>query len=507
MSDGGADARAESRPAGAGAAQTHRVVALLVLAFGILIALLAIAILPRQGSHPSPAASSAPLASTASPMPSFELVADAYTSADEPSANFGEDVQLRVDGSPELVAYLGFRVHGEGSEPIDAILRLYANSSSNDGGEVRAVVGDGELDEDSLSADDAPEPGEALGFTGPLSAGEWIEIELEGLEADEFVTLALTTGSDTARSFGSRESGQNAPQLQVVDPTVADPTVGSSVIEPTAEIALEPLTNDDAVLIAVGDIASCGSTGDEDVADLVAQLDGTLAILGDVVYEEGTHEQYRECFDPAWGRFKDRTRPAVGNHEYLTEGAAGYYDYFGAAAGDPSKGYYSYNLGAWHIVVLNSMCSRVGGCGPGSPQGQWLREDLEANTSQCTLAYFHHPRFSSGQHGNFEALTDMWETLDEFGVELVLSGHDHSYERFAPQDASGQRVDEGIRQFVVGTGGKNHYEVGPPIPNSEIADGETFGVLKLDLRPGGYAWQFIPVPGSTFTDAGEDTCH
>lgn len=264
-----------------------------------------------------------------------------------------------------------------------------------------------------------------------------------------------------------------------------------------------------ATLIAAGDIANCGNDGAQQTAALIARIPGTLAPLGDNAYELGTPQQYARCYGPTWGRFKDRTRPAPGNHDYIFPGAAGYFGYFGAAAGLRGKGYYSYDLGAWHVVVINSNCNAIGGCETGSPQQRWLTADLAAHPAACTLAYWHHPRFSSGaEHGDDPAMTDIWQTLRDAGAEIVLSGHDHDYERFAPQDASGARDPaHGIREFVVGTGGDSHYPFGPPEANTEVRNNTTFGVLVLTLRSGGYDWRFVPVAGGTFTDAGSGVCH
>ena len=200
--------------------------------------------------------------------------------------------------------------------------------------------------------------------------------------------------------------------------------------------------------------------------------------------------------------------PTPGNHEYQTAGAAGYYAYFGAAAGDPAKGYYSFDLGAWHLVSLNSNCSAAGGCSRGSPQETWLRADLAAHPAACTLAYWHHPEYSSGEHGSNTRMAAIWKALEDAGAELVLVGHDHDYERFAPMTSTGT-VDEaaGVREFVVGTGGKNHYAVGPVVPGSEVANDDTYGILELALRPDGYSWAFLPEPGKTFTDSGSARCH
>jgi acid phosphatase type 7 len=206
-------------------------------------------------------------------------------------------------------------------------------------------------------------------------------------------------------------------------------------------------------------------------------------------------------------------RPMPGNHEYDTRGAAGYFHYFGRAAGDPGKGYYSYDLGEWHIVALNSNCKEeeVGGCEASSQQVRWLKADLAANKDQrCTLAYMHHPRFSSGkEHGNIHYVKPLWEALYEAGADVVLSGHEHNYERFAPQTPAGRADPQrGIREFVVGTGGgKGHYPISEPIAISEVHNDETYGVLKLTLRPKSYEWRFVPEEGETFTDSGSARCH
>jgi len=242
-----------------------------------------------------------------------------------------------------------------------------------------------------------------------------------------------------------------------------------------------------------------------------ALLDSADLVLtfGDNQYEDGALEKFLLSYDLSWGLYKTITRPALGNHEYLTAGALGYFDYFGALAGERGKGYYSYDAGGWHFIALNSECADVGGCGPGSPQYEWLKADLAASTAPCTAAYWHHPRFSAGKYDNDPAYEPFWELLYADGAEVVMVGHDHNYQRYAPMTPSGARDDAGgIRQFVVGTGGKTHYAVDPPpIPNLEAADGETFGVLKLTLRADGYDWAFVPEAGKTFTDTGSGSCH
>ncbi|WP_199729012.1 metallophosphoesterase [Corallococcus sp. CA053C] len=264
----------------------------------------------------------------------------------------------------------------------------------------------------------------------------------------------------------------------------------------------------DPVLLAAGDIGNCGTTQDTDTGNLLDALPGTIALLGDLAYTSGTPTEFNTCFDPAWGRHKARMKPTPGNHEYLTSGAAGYYGYFGALAGDPSKGYYSYNLGDWHLVALNSNCAAVGGCGAGSAQETWLRQDLAANPRTCTLAYWHHPRFSSGSHGDDTTVQPLWKALDDAGADLILTGHDHDYERWKPQTAAGTATANGIVQFVVGTGGTSLRAFTSAQPaNSALRDASTWGVLKLTLHSTSYDWEFVPIAGQTFTDKGTGACH
>ena len=264
------------------------------------------------------------------------------------------------------------------------------------------------------------------------------------------------------------------------------------------------------VVVAVGDIAACNREGDEATAELLKDIEGTVLTLGDNVYPDGTAAEFRECYQPSWGEFKGRTKPVPGNHEYHTDGAAGYFSYFGDAAGDPGRGYYSYDLGDWHVVALNSTCGEIGGCDASSPQGRWLREDLSANEDKaCTLAYFHSPLFAAGSYRpGVGAVKPLWEALYAAGADVVLSSHDHNYQRFAPQDPEGRADPErGIREFVVGTGGYSLYNIDSPIENLEVYNDEAFGVLKLTLRPSSYDWEFVPVAGKIFTDSGSQRCH
>lgn len=261
------------------------------------------------------------------------------------------------------------------------------------------------------------------------------------------------------------------------------------------------------VLVGAGDIARCDSRGDEATARLLDNINGTVFTAGDNVYEQGSLAQFNRCYDPTWGRHEGRTKPVVGNREYGTAGASGYFDYFGGAAGGRGKGYYSYDRGAWHIVALNSECAQLkGGCAPTSPMLTWLEGDLAANPARCTLAYFHRPLFSSGQNGNNAAMKPIWNVLYDANADVVVAGHDHVYERFARQTPSGTQSNRGIREFVVGTGGASHGKFMTVEPNSQVRNANTYGVLKLTLYPDSYSWRFVPVAGKTFTDSGDARC-
>jgi hypothetical protein len=269
-------------------------------------------------------------------------------------------------------------------------------------------------------------------------------------------------------------------------------------------------SRDGIVIYAAGDVADCRSlspsqSGAAYTAALIARdPEAPVLMLGDGTYPVGRPEEFTECYEPTWGRFKARTFPAPGNHEYYTPGAIGYYRYFGERAGPGNRGYYSFDLGSWHVVSINSNLK------PAQQEIQlaWLKTDLAQHKAQCTLAFWHHPLFSSGGHGNNEKMRQVWQVLEDAGAELVLSGHDHDYERFAPQDADGKRDDvRGMRQFVVGTGGARLTPMRFGKPNSERSSNGTHGVLKLWLKDGGYEWEFMPVTEGVVSDRGAALCH
>ncbi len=281
------------------------------------------------------------------------------------------------------------------------------------------------------------------------------------------------------------------------------------VASPSTPVGPSPTpTGPTVVLVGAGDIAACSSANDEKTAALVAAIPGSVFTTGDNVYMAGTAAQFQKCYDPSWGRFRDRTRPAIGNHDAITAGGAPYFAYFGAAAGSPPQGWYSYEAGTWHVIVLNSNCNSVGGCGEGSSELNWLKADLAAHPDLCTLAIWHHPRFSSGEHGDNLVTVPFWQLLYAAHADLILNGHDHDYERFAPQDPDGLADPTlGIREIVVGTGGKSLRLFHNIVPNSEVRDASSYGVLRLDLAPGSYAWQFISTSARAFSDSGTTACH
>src|SRR4051794_1247711 len=258
-----------------------------------------------------------------------------------------------------------------------------------------------------------------------------------------------------------------------------------------------------ATVIAAGDIGTCESDSDEATAALVGRVRGTVLTLGDTVYPNGAAGELEECYDPTWGRFRDRTYPVPGNHDYYSDDAAPYFSYFGARAGTRGKGWYSFELAGWRLIALNSNCDAVG-CDEDSEQVNWLREELRRHPARCTLAYFHHPRFSSGsEHGSNDELQPIWATLATGGADVVLSAHEHSYERLALLDAEGAPDPaRGVRAFVIGTGGADFYGFDEPVTGSEVRNDDTHGVLVLNLRDGSYDWRFVPAGDGGFTDAG-----
>lgn len=356
-----------------------------------------------------------------------------------------------------------------------------------------------------------PDKSEPAGVTYALSAtftdgaadGPW-NYALQWGDGTTQTGSRTSPGAITATHIYASEASYQV-QVSVTDKFGA---TGSSVVTLTATAP---------VLIAAGDIADCQRPNDEATGALLDGIEGIVAPLGDNAYTVGSDSQFVNCYAPSWGRQKARTRPVPGNHDYYNprpdsvKNADGYFGYFGASAGDPAKGYYSYTLGSWLVIVINTGTERSGDIAASSPQEQWLRAELASHPQQCAVAMFHHPRFTSILDRPWlrpEVLA-LWDALYQGGADLVLNGHDHAYQRFAPQKPDGTTdLAYGIRQITVGTGGgEGLYQFGPTVPNLEVRDNQTYGVLKVTLRAGGYDWQFVPVAGRTFTDSGSGTCH
>ena len=283
------------------------------------------------------------------------------------------------------------------------------------------------------------------------------------------------------------------------------PTPGPS---PTPTPTPTPFPGGAAILVGAGDIARCPTkNGAEKTASLLDNISGTVFTTGDNAYSSGTTSEFDRCYDPTWGRHKARTRPTAGNHDYGTTDAVPYFTYFGASAGNIGEGYYSYNIGSWRAIAINSNCGDIGGCETSSAQYQWLANELSANPSVCTVAYWHHPRFTIGPHDDEVDMDDIWNLLFSQGVDVVVTGHDHNYQRWTPMNGAGSADTNGIRQFVVGTGGRSLTTPDRSNPLVEADDHSAFGVIKLSLFDGGYNWDFVPVAGESFTDSGSSSCH
>lgn len=457
----------------------------------------------------------------ASPDRTFLTVADAHVSAKAPRVTFGKRRHLVVGARPVRRAYLTFRVSTVG-EAGRATLALYAFDAAKAGVVVRLVKRP-RWRERSITFRNAPKLGPVVGTSGSIQARTWTNVDVTSVvKGDGAYTFVLTTRSRAGIRFASRESASLAPRLIVAPGTVTVGAAGDVACDPSS-----PHFNNGA-----GTAANCRMEATSDLL-LEADVDGVL-VLGDIQYECGRAEAYARSYDPTWGRLKAITRPAIGNHEYgrscrLNE-TSPTIEYFGLR--NP-RGYYSFDLGAWHFLALNSQCTygagvtAVGGCDADSPQARWLKEDLARSRSFCTLAYWHEPRFSSGQHGGSQQMAHIWNELVAARVDIVLAGHNHNYERFDPigrtpaakaapdSTTTGTPVfqhpnldAEGIRQFIVGTGGRNVVRFRHrPLRGEAVRNDDTFGVLVLTLHPTSYAWKFVPEPGKEFTDSGSGVCH
>jgi hypothetical protein len=442
--------------------------------------------------------------------------ADSYVSSATPSTNFGTAAQLRIDGSPLTRSYMAFDLRSVSGVIAAATLRIYANSAAPAGYEVHAATGG--WTETAITFANAPAVDALAAKTGPFSAGTWTSVDVtSAVKAGGFVYFAIVDPSPTAVSLASRES-TNSPTLTlsiggVGTPAPATPTAqasSSTVPTPGATPTTTPPGGGDPVLIGAGDICVTSIIGNAAATAKLIEArpaDGVFT-LGDNSNESGTASQYTGCYAKTWGAFLNRTRATIGNHDCLTgSGCAPYYAYFGAAAGPAGKGYYSYDLANnWHVIVLNSQGSEVGGAGAGSPEETWLRADLAANAGKHIIAMWHIPVFTSGLLSR-TAYDVWWQDLYAAHADLVLDGHDHIYERFALQSPTGKLDPSGIREIIVGTGGAPPQAFGTTKANSQVRNTGTFGVIQLTLHAHSYDWQFIPIAGSTFTDSGTQTTH
>ena len=332
--------------------------------------------------------------------------------------------------------------------------------------------------------------GSAIATVGPNTTG-YADVGLSSSTSYSYTV-------DAFDSAGNRSARSTAVSGTTGGASSADPVIGTA-----GDIACDPA--DGRWNGGAGISGACRELATSNVlfgSNLAAVLP-----LGDNQYEDATQWKFMQSYDMSWGRMNGLTHPVPGNHEYLTQGAAGYYSYFGSLAGDPTKGYYSFDIGAWHIIALNSECANIGGCRAGSPEETWLRNDLSTHSNTCTLAYWHRPRFTSGLHGSDDTYATWWFDLYNAHADVVLGGHDHDYERFAPQDDQQNPDPNGIREFIVGTGGQEHEPFIAQAPNSQVFNADTFGVLKLTLHSTSYDWQFVPEAGGTFTDSGTSSCH
>jgi acid phosphatase type 7 len=494
---------------------------------------------------------------------------DTYTSQNNAASPHGGNASLAVNAAPgERRAYLKFTVTGipDGSTEVGAVLRLWSPSASSGTFTVWSVAST--WSQSTLTWNNQPALGAAVVSRTGVTAG-YNDFNLSShVTANGTYAVAITKSSSTQTKFDSKEAaGGTPPQLVVswtppttttssttttdtttttsdttttttsdtttttsdTTTTTSDTTTttSSTTTSSTTTITTVPPAGDPKVA-AAGDIAcappavrTSSSCHHQATANLLAAGNYDAVVpVGDLQYECGQPSAYTAVYHPSWGQFKAKTRPVHGDHEYKTSGgcttpgSAGYYDYFDGAASpnqpncvSACQGYYSYELGTWHVVVLNTDCSQVGGCSSSTPQGRWLAADLAAHPNECILAFWHLPRW--GESGGISSASSYFASaLYNARAEVVVSGNTHFYARSAPQNPAGAADPNGIRQFIVGTGGKSlHGLSSRPDPQVEVRQNTTFGILELTLHPGSYSWRFVPEAGRTFTDSGTNACH
>jgi hypothetical protein len=441
--------------------------------------------------------------------------ADAHVQADFPTTNYGSATALRIDGSPVANGYLRFAVSGTVGTVSKATLRLFARTTASTPVDAYSVA-DTSWTESAITYSNAPPIGAKIASSGAQTSGQWASIDVTSVvKGNGTYSFALKTTSSTSRSFDSKE-GTNKPELVVETGTTAPPPTtppsGDPVVVTGGDIGCAP-----------DDVNYNGGNGTtsychmKDTAGLVGQINPTAVLMvGDGQYNSGSLTNYRASYDPTWGVYKSKTKPTVGNHDYGTSGASGYYTYFGTPASPQQSGctsnclgYYSFDVGAWHIVNINSECSRLNGgagCAVGSPQETWLKNDLATKSKPCTIVFDHRPRWSSNSFASADIaplVADMYAAR----VDLLLSGHSHSYERFGPQNPSGGADVNGVRQFVVGTGGAFFTGFSTIVANSQVHKSNIFGVMKLTLHSSSYDWSFVADPSTPYSDSGTGSCH
>lgn len=469
-------------------------------------------------------------------------VADSYVRSDQSSTNFGTATQLASNGSTTTtkISYIRFDVTGLSGPPASATLSYYSQSTGTTKTAVRLVTG--AWDEYTVTYANRPSYGAIISTTGALTAGTWASADVSSVvTGNGSYSFALTTTATASRYADSREAA-NPPQLILTQNDVS-PTPSATSASPTPSVSTTPTGTAststppststspavDPVIAVAGDIAcdpddlnfygGAGTTGHchmKTTANLIQHMKPTAVLaLGDEQYNSGSSGDFLASYDKSWGLVKGLTRPAVGNHEYGTSGAGGYFGYFKTAATGGTSclskcpGYYSFDVGSWHLVAINTECSRLdgaAGCAVGSPQELWLKDDLSKHRNQCTLVFGHRPRWSSNSFASAD-IAPLINDMAAARVDVYLAGHSHSYERFAPMTGSGAASATGITEIVVGTGGSFFTGFGTTVANSEVHKSKIFGVLKMTLHAGSYSWSFSADSSTPFSDSGSRNCY
>jgi calcineurin-like phosphoesterase family protein len=479
------------------------------LAGPAILVMAAVAVSAPGSSSPQPSAASAAAITT-----TVSVAEDTYISTSNPNTPFGSDTKIvtcgndtpvcAVDNANEKRGLLKFNVSGLTGTVTTVKLRYAVSTTSVPALKIQKLTTNGWAQGTvTWNNGGSSLPAGPTVYTGTSGAAAgWYEADVTGAVTGNgtYSFVVLNPTGSTTRLTPKELNAANAPQLVITTHTNATP---------------------DIVLDAAGDISTRTKTGGNKLtSDLVLSLNPDHVLtMGDNQYDNGALADFQAYFNSTWGRFKSKIHPSPGHHDYYTDAnAAGYYTYFGAAATPRNpmctsgcEGYYSFDLGNWHLIALNTNhhnCAYVA-CGPGSAQVNWLAADLAANTKPCVLAYWADPRWSSGtKHGSNRAVDAIWDALSAARVDIALNGHEHFYERFAKQNSDGAATADGIRQFTVGTGGNAPlYPFGTPIANSEVRDNSTRGVLQMTLHANSYHWSFKPIPGGSFTDSGTGTCN